>query len=150
VKVHGYRNQAQPSRLLCAQCKVEYPITRHLNPQSGLAPKGYGLLRARLLLGLPGRTIHKGTPFSDFSIFAPFHTFFGIFFNKIGIYDLDLTYTIKPKTLQSNLNPTLNRDQIFPLWPAQGLPEEQALLRKPIALSGQAGPGIKGSGNISP
>ena len=34
--------------------------------------------------------LYEGTPFSDFSIFTPLHAFFGIFFNKIGIYYLDL------------------------------------------------------------
>jgi hypothetical protein len=34
-------------------------------------------------------TIHEGTSFCDFSILAPLHTFFGIFFYKIGVYDLD-------------------------------------------------------------
>jgi hypothetical protein len=32
----------------------------------------------------------QGGPFSDFSIFAPLHAFFGIFIYKIGIYDPDL------------------------------------------------------------
>jgi hypothetical protein len=52
-------------------------------------------------------TVHQRTQFYDFSIFSLQHTFFSIFFNKIGVYDPDLAYTIKPKTLQT-LNPILN------------------------------------------
>jgi hypothetical protein len=32
----------------------------------------------------------RGAPFSDFSVFAPLHAFFGSFFYKIGFYDLDI------------------------------------------------------------
>jgi hypothetical protein len=52
-------------------------------------------------------TIHQRTQFFDFSIFSPLHTFKSIFLYKIGVYDPDLAYTIKPKTLQT-LNPILN------------------------------------------
>jgi hypothetical protein len=79
--------------------------------QPALVPKGGAEMRFRL----PARdcpqgtgTFHHKTPFSDFSIFSLLHTFFSIFFYKIRIYDPDLAYTIKPKTLQSTLNPSLN------------------------------------------
>jgi hypothetical protein len=59
-------------------------------------------------------TVHQQTQFSDFSIFSFLHIFFSIFLYKIGVYNPDLAYTIKPKTLQT-FNPTLNKDHIFSL-----------------------------------
>jgi hypothetical protein len=63
-----------------------------LNPFCRLAlPSGEGETPCMLVpLRLPRDTIHKKTPFSDFSIFSPLHTFFGIFFHKIKTYDPDL------------------------------------------------------------
>jgi hypothetical protein len=43
------------------------------------------------ILGLNVGTIHRGTPLPDFPIFALLHAFFGNFFFKTGIYNLDLT-----------------------------------------------------------
>jgi hypothetical protein len=50
-------------------------------------------------LRLPRDTIHKKTPSSNFSIFVPLHTFFGIFFYKIKTYDPDLPQ--EPKNLKT-------------------------------------------------
>jgi hypothetical protein len=76
-----------------------------------LVPKGGAEMRFRLpAQDCPQETstFHHRTPFSYFFIFFLLHTFFSIDFYKIGIYDPDLAYTIKPKTLQSTLNPSLN------------------------------------------
>jgi hypothetical protein len=44
-----------------------------------------------MAFGLPRNTIYKRTPFSDFSIFAPFHIFFDILFTKLESTTLILT-----------------------------------------------------------
>jgi hypothetical protein len=43
-----------------------------------------------LAIVLNASTIHKRTLYFDFSIFAPHYIFWGHFFYKIGVYNLDL------------------------------------------------------------
>jgi hypothetical protein len=94
-----HNNGGDESKMVCVVFRVP-PLASKGGTESGLRLPARGC-------GQGTCTVHERTPFSDFSIFSPMHIFFSIFLYKIGVYDPDFAYTIKPKTLQSTLNPIL-------------------------------------------
>jgi hypothetical protein len=90
--VHGPRRPG--SHIILLAHRISVSVWENGRFEGGRQQKGFGgRIGPRTLefaYVLNEGTVHEGTPFSDFSIFAPLHTFFGIIFYKIGIYNPDL------------------------------------------------------------